>query len=201
MSAITVSADGNYIFLALENASGQPVIARCAHADLSAWTAAYNPAAGTAANVAQVPGNADLMLFYGNFGSGVQVILHTVSSGANTNISPTGLTTKVVNGLAVNPSNADEIIITINTDQDLLRTIDAGANWVSLNAALGFNATALAVVWQAEIEKHRVYAAGQVTGAANLLYSPNSGTYFSNITGANLVAATNVAGLEVGYVA
>jgi hypothetical protein len=202
MSAIATSADGEYLFMACEDAStGFPVIVREARDTPGTFTAAYSPGAGAAANVAQVLGNPDQMLFYGNFGTDVVVIRHTVSTGANEDISPASLGAKVVNGLAVNPANADEIIITVNTDQDLLHTDDAGANWETYNAALGFDATALVVLWQVEAEYHLIYAAGQVTGAARLLYSPNNGAYLSNITGANLVAAANVVGLEAGYVA
>lgn len=199
MAAGITTTDGAYIYMALENASGQPVIVRCAVDNLAAFTAVYAPGAGTAGNVINVPSNPDLMLFYGNFGSGVQVVRHVVSTGVETNISPTGLTTKVVNCLAVNPSNADEIIITVNTDQDLLWTDDGGVAWVTLNAALGFSATGLAVHWQSEEEYHIIYVAGQVTGVSALRYSPNTGDTLSDFTGATLNATADVSGLELGY--
>jgi hypothetical protein len=205
LSAIATSADGEYIFLALENASGFPVFVRAARADLSTWTSVYAPGVGTAANVASVPGNADLMLFFGYFGSGVQVLSHVVSTGAETNISPAGLTTKVVNCLAVNPSDPDEIIITVNTDQDLLRTIDGGDNWETLNASLTFNATGLAVAWggpstssgQGDGEPHGIYVAGNDGVDTFLLYSPNDGLVLGEVTGAALTAVANVVGVEV----
>lgn len=147
MSSITTSADGAYIYLALENASGFPVIVRAGRDDLSTWTSVYAPGAGSAANVASVPSNSDKMLFYGYFGTGVQVLSHTISTAAEVNISPTGLTTKIVNALAVNPSDPNEIIIAVGTDQDLLRTINLGTAWTTLYAILGVNATGLAVRW------------------------------------------------------
>jgi len=193
VAAIAVSADGDHIFLALEDTSGFPVIITCERASLGTFTAAYNPGAGSAANVASVPGNPDLMLFYGNFGSGVQVISHVISTGVNTNISPAGLTTKICNTLAVNPSDSDEIIITINTDQDLLRTIDGGANWSSLYAVLGVDPTGLAVRWD---DPDRVYVAGYDGADVDLLYSPNEGDYFTDVSGAALKAAAGVVGVE-----
>ena len=69
MSAIAVSADGNNIFLALENGLGQPVFAKTTRSDLSTWTTAFAPGDGTAANVASDPANIDQMYFYGNFGN------------------------------------------------------------------------------------------------------------------------------------
>lgn len=199
MPALATTADGAYIYLALEDASGYPVIARCSRDDLSAFVAAYAPGAGSAGNVAAVPANADQMLFYGNFGSGVQVVSHVVSTGAETNISPSGLSTKVVNGLAVNPSDPNEIIVTVNTDQDILSTIDGGATWGTENGAVAFDPTALAVLWQSAEEYHIVYTAGQITSAAELRYSPNTGNTLLDATGANLAAADQVVGLEAGY--
>lgn len=194
MSAIAVSQNGNHIFLALENESGFPVIVKTTRADLSTFTVAYNPAAGTAANV--VAAGEDTMLFYGNFGSGVQVIKHTVSSGANANISPTGLTTKVANCLAVNPSDTNEIWLTVNTDQDLLRTLDQGATWETLNAALGFSATAMLVFWEGEYELDRGYIAGNVSGTEELLYTVDEGDSYGDYAGAALGAVADVVGLD-----
>jgi hypothetical protein len=194
MAAIVTSSDGAYIFMALEDSSGFPVIARAARSNPTTWTSVYAPGAGTAANVASVPGNADLMLFYGNFGSGVQIVKHTVSTGAEVNISPTGLTTKIVNALAVNPSDPNEIIIAVGTDQDLLRTIDLGANWTTLYATLGFNATGLAVRWD---DPDRAFVAGYDGADVDLLYTPNEGESIADVAGAALKAALGVVGVEV----
>lgn len=194
MPAIATSSDGAYIFLALENASGFPVFLRAERDNLATWTSVYAPGVGTSANVASVPGNSDKMLFYGYFGSGVQVLSHTISTGAEVNISPTGLTTKIVNALAVNPSDPNEIIIAVGTDQDLLRTIDLGANWTSLYATLAFNATGLAVRWD---DPDRAFVAGYDGADVDLLYSPNAGAFFSDESGAALKAALNVTNIEL----
>ncbi|GIK36576.1 MAG: hypothetical protein BroJett011_04090 [Chloroflexota bacterium] len=197
MAAIATSADGGYVFLALENESGQPIIVKASRDDLSAFSPAYNPAAGTAGNVASVQANADQMLFYGNFGSGVQVVLHTVSTGANTNISPGGLTTLVANCLAVNPSDPDEIWITVNNgaSSSLRRTLDAGATW-EIMAALGFEPTALAITWQSDYSLDRVVVAGHTT-TTELRYSPNEGAALADYAGAGLGAAANIVGVQM----
>ena len=194
MSAIATSAEGAYIFLALEDGSGFPVIVRALRSDLSTWSSAYAPGAGSAANVASVPGNSDKMLFYGYFGTGVQVLSHTVSTGAEVNISPAGLTTKIVNALASNPSDPNELMIAVGTDQDLLHTTDLGTAWTTLYATLGFNATALAVRWD---DPDRVFVAGYDGVDVDLLYSPNAGAFFSDESGAALKAALNVVSVEL----
>ena len=152
------------------------------------------PGAGSAANVASVPGNSDKMLFYGYFGTGVQVLSHTVSTGAEVNISPAGLTTKIVNALASNPSDPNELMIAVGTDQDLLHTADLGTAWTTLYATLGFNATALAVRWD---DPDRVFVAGYDGVDVDLLYSPNAGAFFSDESGAALKAALNVVSVEL----
>jgi len=193
VGAIAVSADGDHIFLALEDTSGLPVIITCERTNLGTFTAAYNSGAGSAANVSAAPGNPDLMLFYGNFGSGVQVVSHVISTVTNTNISPAGLTTKIVNCLVSNPSDPNEFIITADTDQDLLHTADLGTSYATLYATLGFNATGLAVRWD---DPDRVYVAGYDGADVDLLYSPNEGDYFTDVSGAALKAAAGVVGVE-----
>jgi hypothetical protein len=194
MSAIAISADGDNIFLALEDTSGFPVIVKAARSDLSTWSAVYEPGAGSAANVASVPGNSDKILFYGYFGSGIQVVSHTISTVANVNISPAGLTTKVVNTLCPNPSDPNEFIITVNTDADLLHTDDLGATYTTLYATLGWDATAVAVRWD---DPDRVYIGGYDGADVDLLYSPNAGSTVTDESGAALKAALNITSIEV----
>lgn len=197
MSAIAVSQDGEAIFLALEDGSGFPVVAKCSRSDLATFTAAYAPGAGSACNVLP-SGDPDVMFFYGNFGSGVQVVKHVVSTGAETNISPAGLTTKVVNALAVNPSDVNELWVTVNTDQDLLGSSDGGTTWATLNAALGINPTGLLVFWAGDYDDSRAFIGGTVAGVTELLYTSNEGASYGDYAGANLDGAAAIVGIE-GY--
>ena len=195
MAAIATSADGAYIFMALENSSGQPVIVKCSRDDLATFTAAYDPGAGTSGNVASVPGNPDLMLFYGNFGTDVTVILYTISTDTPADISPASLGAKVVNTLAVNPSNAEEIMITVDTDQDFLFTQDQGQTWETLSATLGFDATALHVRWPGGYEENIAYIGG-TPAASQLLFTPNEGAEFDDIAPPDLDNAAGIVGVE-----
>lgn len=192
MSAIATSADGAYVFLALEDGDGFQIILKAVRADLSAWTAAYEPGAGSAANVAPVPCNPDKMLFYGNFDTDIVVILHTISTGDNTDISPASLGANIVNTLAVNPSSADEIIITTESET-VQYTGDGGDNWSELDGAIGFAATALAVLWSGDYDYHRLFVAGQTGPVAQLLYSPNECASYGDYTGS--MSVTNIASL------
>jgi len=193
MPATVTNANGDYIFLALENSAGFPVVVKASRSDLFTWTAVYSPGAGSAVNVAMVPSDPDKILFYGNFGSGVQVISHVISTVTNTNISPADLTTKIVNCLVSNPSDPNEFIITVDTDQDLLHSDDLGAAYSALYATLGFNATGLAVRWD---DPDRVYVAGYDGADVDLLYTPNEGASVADVSGAALKAAAGVVGVE-----
>lgn len=195
MAAISTSADGNYIFLALENGSGQPVIAKCARSNLSAFSAAYNPAAGTVANVAQVPSEPDKMLFYGHSGTDVQVIEHAIAAGSNTNVSPASLAAKVVNCLEANPSDSDEWWLTIATDQDAFRTTDGGTNYTSLDTTLGFDPTALEVLWSGAYNLDRAFVAGKPV-SVQLQYTPNELAAKADEASAALAATANICSIE-----
>lgn len=194
MPAIAITSDGKYIYLALENLSGVPIIVRCQQDDLATFEAAYQPGAGSAANVRQVPSNPNRMLFYGNFGSNVEVIEHTPSSGVNSDISPPSLGSNVVNGLDVNPNNENEILITVNGSQDLLRTTDKGDNWTTLNSNLGINPTAIAVVWPDSL---KLFIAGNTGSETRLLWSTDRGSSFTNQAGSALGAAANITNVEL----
>jgi hypothetical protein len=196
MAAIATNADGNTLFLALEDGSGNPVIVSAARSDLTTWTAVYEPGAGSAANLVAVPSDADAMLFYGNFGTDVTVIKHTISTGTNTDISPSSLGAKEVNTLAVNPSNADEIVIGIDTDQDLEYTDDGGTTWTEWDNALGGDATALWVLWSGAYFPHRYFVGLDNATTLDILYSPNEGASDTDVSGATVGALTNISALE-----
>lgn len=196
MAAIATNADGQNIYLALEDTLGNQIIATAARSDLSTWTAAYNPGGGSACNVATVHADLDQMLFYGNFGTDVTVIKHTISTTTNTDISPASLGAKIVNVAQVNPSDSTEIVIGVSTDQDLTHTTDNGTTWTAWDAALGFNPTALWVLWSGPYFLHRYFVAGDNLTTLDILYSPNEGSADTDVSGATIGALTNIASVE-----
>jgi hypothetical protein len=197
MSAIVTSADGAYIFLALEDSgTGSQLVLMRERDAPGVWTAVYAPGGGSACNLAPVPGNADQVVFYGNFGTDVTIIRYTISTDTAEDISPASLGAKIVNCLVVNPGDPDEIWATVDTDQDLLHTVDGGANWETLDAALGFDATALYALWSGAYEFDRGFLAGN-DGAVVLIYTPNAGASNYDYTGAALAAAANVVSIDL----
>jgi hypothetical protein len=194
MAAIGVSADGNNIILALENASGNPVFLAVARSDLSTFTNVYDPGAGTAANVQPSPTNLDSMLFYGNFGTDVTVIQHTISTGAEVDISPASLGAKVINTLVINPAGISEAVASVDTDQDLKNTVDGGTTWTDWDATMGFDGTALWVLWSGAYFPHRYFSGGQTGGTGEIRYSPNEGSSDADKT--NTMSVTQIVSIE-----
>ena len=173
------------------------MIVRAARLDLSTWSAVYSPGVGSAANVVPVPGDDDKMIFFGNFGTDVTVVLHTISTGVNSDISPAGLGAKVVNTCAVNPGDANQMAITVDTDQDVLFTNDGGSNWSTWEAALGMNATAFYVLWSiAAWAVHRAMVAGHDGMDEILLYTPNQFGSETDVVG-SLSTVANIVSIEV----
>ncbi len=195
MPAIATDASGDNIFLALEDGSGNQLVVKISRA-LSSQTTVYSPGGGSACNVATVPSEPDSMYFYGNFGTDVTILKHTVSTGAETDISPASLGAKEVNTLVVNPSDADEFVIGVDTDEDLEYTSDGGTSYTEWDATLGFDATALAVLFSGAYMPHRYFVAGDNTTTLDILYSPNEGSSDSDVSGATVGALTNISGLE-----
>jgi hypothetical protein len=191
MSVISANGDGNYIFLALEDASGFQVVVRCLRATLGDWEEAYRPAAGSAGNVAIVVPNSDAIFMHGNFDTDVVILTHTISTYVNTDLSPGTLGAKVCNTLESNPSGIGEAWATIDTDEDLIRTQDAGATWPAIDAALGFDPTALDVLWSGGYALDRGFIAGK-PAAVELQYTPSEGADKQDLANAGLAAVAKI---------
>lgn len=197
MAAIAFNQDGEFLFVATEDGSlGTQRILRASRDNLSSAVAVYDPAAGGACNVVATV-DAKTMLFYGEFGAGVLLIQHDSEAGSNTDISPTVAGTKTANTCAPNPASADSAALSIDTDQDLVYTDDAGTSYTTWTAALGFNATALALLWNGLRELHQVFVAGDNGIDLDILYSPNEMNQSTNAEDATLGAKTDICSLEI----
>ncbi len=224
MSAIEASADGEKLFVALEDAVGRPIIQMASRDDLATWAKVYEPGEGAAANVKIVIADADRMIFYGNFGSkeittdaGTEyspriIVQYTISTDTILDISPGDVvfgspTEKTCNALAVNPSDPDEIWATVDGDEDLRRTfgvrsvIQAGGpvenEWETLDASLGFDATALVGIFDGEYSLDEGYVAGDNGSNLDLMFSHNEFSNSTDLADATLGAADDISGVEV----
>lgn len=196
MSAIEMTANGFRVIVALEEATtGDQVVLMARATNLPQWGLIYNPEAGSAANVKGIPSNEWGMFFHGNFDTDV-VILHYVidpTTGVDTvtDLSPASLGAKVANTMVVNPSGVGEAWATVDTDQDLLRTTDGGTTWPALDATLGYDATALDVLWSGANWPDRAFVAGK-PASVQLDYSPNELESKEDQASAALAATANI---------
>ena len=190
MSAVAIS--GEYIYLALQDGLAQPVVIRTTTGDPATFETVYNPLSGTAVNVKAAA--SDYVFFYGDFGTDIKIIRHTVADLTNEDISPASLGAAVVNALDVNPTNDNEIWCVVNTAQDLLRTINGGTAWTTKNSSLGLNATGLKVLWP---NPDKILIVGNTGSQTRLIYSSNQGTSFSDVSGSSLHTAANISALGV----
>ncbi len=197
MPALKTNSDGTSIYLALEDGSGNQVIAKSLRTDLSTWTGAYSPGAGSAGNVESDFSDINSMYFYGNFGTDLLIQKFNISAGTVSDISPASLAAKVANTLSLNPGDSLEFSVSIDTDEDLKNTVDGGTNYTTLDASLGFDATALWMLWSGRHFDHRYFVAGEVSGGnLDLLYSPNEGATSNNEEGATLGALGEISNVE-----
>ncbi len=191
MSSLSVNATGSYVFVALQEPNtGDQIVLYTPHTDLDGWQSAYR-AEGTAANVKIIASNLDAIFMHGNFDTDLLIQTYTISTEAIADISPAGLGAKVCNALQVNPSGVGEAWATIDTDEDLLRTQDAGATWPALDAALGFDATAISVLWSGGYALDRAFIAGK-PASVQLQYSPSEGADKADMANAGLAAVANI---------
>ena len=197
MPAIRCSSDGLAVFVAAEDVvTGFPVVFQM-DAATHLFSSAYEPGAGSAVNVQSVAANPDKMLFYGNFGTDVVVVSYEISTGLATDISPAGRGAAVVNCASVNSSNEDEINITVNTEQTFRDTSNGGASWITRDAAMGFDATALLVLWSSDYELYRYFACGENGGGdLEVQYSPNEGRDTEQLAESTLEAAAAICNIE-----
>ena len=192
MAAIALASDQQTIFMALDDGTGLPVVVKTTIDDLSIFELAYEPGTGSAANVIAAPNG--IMYFYGNFGTDVGIIQHDVLAETNTDVTPASLGTDAINALDVDPDLGQILFIGISGVQDLKKSLNAGASWSSINAALAIDPTALLVLWP---DANKLLIAGS-TGAQNrLLYSDDGGVTCTDEAGTALHGADNTVALAV----
>jgi hypothetical protein len=180
MSLLETSQDGVFLFVALEDdATGNQLLFRITRPTSTTPTTvtAYEPGAGSSGNVAST-GDPNRMIFHGNFGTDVGVVDHAIVAGTNTDISPTSIGAELIQPLEVDPSDIQHIVAINRNNQDALETEDTGANWATLNAALGLTVDAMALVFLGAYFPFGGFLGGNDGVDENLSYSPNE---FSNL--------------------
>jgi len=192
MSVLSSSIDSQFLFIALEDGSANQLIKRL-QISTEMFTTAFEPGAGSASNILQHPTDENFVYFYGQFGASVNVIKHTISSVTNTDISIP--ITNVINSLAVNPSDDQQLYAYANSNQSLYFTLDGGANWTVDNGAVGLSAvTQIITLWSTPPSPNRLFASGDDTVNAIINYTPNGGISGINLRSGALASQVSALG-------
>ena len=199
MSKLEASQNGVFLFLALEdNATGNQLIFKIDRPTSSTpnTVTAYEPADGSAGNVAST-GDPNRMVFHGNFGTDVGVVDHAIVAGTNTDISPTSIGAELIQPLEVDPSDIQHMVAINRNDQDALETEDTGANWATLNAALGVTVDAMGLVFLGSYFPFGGFIGGNDGVDENLSYSPNEFSSLRDDASAALKAVGGIVSVDI----
>lgn len=199
MSALETSQDGAFVFVALEDdATGNQIIFKITRPTSTTPTtvAAYEPGGGSAGNVAPT-GDPDRMIFHGNFGTDVGVVDHAIEAAINTDISPTSIGAELIQPLKVDPNDIKHIVAINRNDQDALETEDGGANWATLNAALGVTVDAMGLVFLGAYFPFGGFIGGNDGVDENLSYTPNEFNNLRDDASAALKAVGGIVSVDV----
>jgi len=199
VSKLEASQNGVFIYVALEDdATGNQLIFKIIRPTSTTPTTvtAYDPGDGSAGNVAST-GDPNRMIFHGNFGTDIGVVDHVIVAGTNTDISPTSIGAELIQPLEVDPSDVSHIVAINRNDQDALETEDGGANWVTLNAALGVTVDAMGLVFLGAYFPFGGFIGGNDGVDENLSYSPNEFSSLRDDASAALKAVSGIVSVDI----
>lgn len=199
MSLLETSQNGVFLFVALEdNATGDQLVFKITRPTSTTPTtiAVYEPGDGSAGNVAST-GDSSRMIFHGNFGTDIGVIDHAIAVRTNTDISPASIGAELIQPLEVDPSDIQHIVAINRNDQDALETEDTGANWATLNAALGVTVDAMALIFLGAYFPFGGFVGGNDGVDENLSYSPNEFSSLRDDASAALKAVSGIVSVDI----
>ena len=196
-SALGISSDGENVFIALEdNSSGNQVVFKATRPASPTVSLIYAPGGGSAANIATTP-NFDKVVFHGNFGTDIGVINHTISTDAESDVSPTSIGAKIIAPLKVDDGNDQHYVAINRNDQDAIETDDAGTAWSTLNAALGQTTDAMDVAFFGAYYQLASFFGGNDGTDENLEYTPNEFSNLREDTSAALKAVGSIVAIDI----
>lgn len=203
MSMLKATADGAFLFIALEDdATGFQLIFKIVRPTSSTptTTLVYEPGGGSAGNITPTTDN-DLVIFNGNFNTDVGVIRHAITAGTNTDITPATIGADVIQPAEVDPNFTGGILVWNDTDSDLLETEDAGVSWTTLRSDAGLIAASslggMDVLFKGNFQDHNIYVVGDGGSGVKVYESLDKGTTLTALENAALNTAADVVGIYV----
>jgi hypothetical protein len=174
-AAMDVDGDGDVLYLGLYNAAGQPLLIRVPTplAADAVGVAVFDPGAGDAINV-QCTNVGRRLAIAGRLSGGGNDSVQVSGDGGLSWSDVADAWGDDAMPLSVAPTDLDEILVCLQTAEDIMLTEDGGT-WVTVNAAIGYAPTAMA-----EHPQSHELVVGSAAG--DLDYSPNRGQELADIS-------------------
>ena len=193
-----IDSSSNNLFFALEEEStGNQVIIK--YDILSEqFNTVYDPQAGDCSNVIRLGTDLDNMLFFGNFGTDVKLIKHTISTLNNSDISPASLGSNLLQPVESDPLDSNHIIAIDQDSEDVLESLDLGSNWNTINNAIGGLVLAIKMLWNNIYYPDNGFI-GLYDGVDTaLFFTPNNFENTREDSSAALQSASDIVSLDIG---
>lgn len=171
---LSMSADGEFVYVAILDGAGRPVFLR-ANYDLSFASVVYIPNAGTWGGVKADYYNVERVWIFGNMGAAVKVRRSEDYGDTWTTVGDAGwVAGEVVRPVLPDCYDPDDVVAILNTALQTWRTREGAAavpTWANLGA-IAFAAHTGERDW---VEPQSVFIGRAAAGAAHLRYSYNLG--------------------------
>lgn len=194
----SIDADGDYIYIAALDASGQPTLIKFPTALDADGSIVFQPGGGSDIGVECSATDADTIWIAGEFGS-TNTVERSTDGGGSFVVEDPG-TFAPVTAFDVGPDSDERVIVAAETSGsiglvNIFETVDGGDNWSEKNAGLSSPASVRAIGRFPTSPEELVL--GNANAAADRSdYSPNSGADLDDITSGT--PAADATGVIVG---
>ena len=187
----SIDADGENIYIAGLNADSEPVLIKFPASLNADGSLVFSPGSGTNIGVQCGRFDNDVVWVAGNFG-GTDVVEKSEDGGSTFVVKDDGAINSV-NSFIVGPDSDDRVLL-VDSDDDILETIDDGETWTNL--ASGITPVPLALARLDKNIQETVFG-NQGDTTDNINYSINSGIDLEDYT-SGFDKERDITGLEVG---
>ena len=188
VDVVSFSADGQLIYVALKQDTGEQILVEAPRDDPTDWTQSLIEAAGTLINV--IPVDANRMIVYGQFANNVNVYDFDIMTTLPTDISPPSLAAAPILKLDVSPASPNKIMACVGNgaSSKIVKSDDGGSSWSDLITSIAFDPLALDSLWSGLGYPDRL----MYGGASGVAYSPNNGVNILDFTGPIVNTVTTI---------
>jgi len=192
--SMDVDGDGDILYLGIYDSSNNPIMvtADLPLVDDHVGTKAFDPGAGDSINVKATEYTGERVVISGYFGNNEQTELSTDGGATTTGIDPGSWGTSRAQPIAIDPNDDNHVYLALDGNDDLVETDDV-ASWSTLDAALPYDLSAIAVL---DEDPNEIVIARTDAGAQLIQHSPNQGTTWTDITG-TLDVTAGIANVEI----